>query len=306
MARLTEQRGNAPDLANIIPAPKGAGNTWLSYWSSPEALAGHVASLKQSDAWDAGAWTNGASFAGSKSMAESIDLCRTGWPDGAARVERLRDKINAANPTGPRVIRWDVAGAVASVPRALAGNPLNMRRIDSARLRRRPVLTLLSDMSANASVDANAVTNRAAVVAAIVDSIESKGFACHVVTFEHSRTGNAVAQIVAATIKEPSSPVDVGRMAFALGHASMFRRISWAAFTCDKFTSGLGSGLGVQTELDTIACNERGAYVLKTAGVNPSAFRDENTAATKGLAWLVNSLTEQGCPAFPADEYRAA
>lgn len=305
--KQTETRGNAvTELSEIIPVPKGYSKIWNSYWNSPEALTRHVESLGNGTTnWNRGAWTHGESFTGTKDMASAIKLCRDGWPQGAATVERLRDKINASNPVGQRMVRYDVAGAMPSIPRALSGNPLNMRRVDNAKLRRRPVLTLLSDMTANGGISQAAITNRAAVVAAVIDAIEAKGFACQVITFECS-SDCGIVQIVAATVKESYSPADVGRLAFGLGHASMFRRLSWAAFTENVFTSGLGSGLGAATAIDTAACNERGAYVLRTAGENEHAFKNEKDAAEKGLAWIVDSLREQGCPAFPKEESHAA
>lgn len=302
-----ERRGNAPSLDSSIPTPRGFKRVWLSYWETPEALASHVATMSPEDSgrWHKGAWTNSESFAGSKDMAHAIDLCRSGWPAGAKRAAKLRDQINAANPMGPRVVKWDVAGAVASVPRALAGNPLAMRRVDSARLRRRPVLTLLSDMSANGGVSASAITNRAAVVAAVVDAVEAAGFACEVVTFECS-AANGTAQIVATTVKESSAPADIGRLAFALGHASFFRRLAWAAFTSDAFTSELGGGLGVATRIDEQAANAQGAYILPSAERAESSFKTESAAATDGLAYLIAALRKQDCPAFPRVDSDAA
>jgi hypothetical protein len=234
-------------------------------------------------------------------MTDSIKICRDGWPDGAARASKLRDRINAANPMGPRVVRWDVAGAVASVPRALAGNPLNMRRVDSSRLRRKPILTLLSDMSNNGGVNADAITNRAAVVAAVIDAIEAAGFSCEVVTFEHSARG-ALSQIVATTVKEAGAQADIGRLSFALGHASFFRRLAWAAFTCDRFTSDLGDGLGVATQIDEQAANLNGAFVIPSTEKNSHAFHSEDSAATLGLDFIIGSLRKQNCPAFPREQ----
>lgn len=306
MTRQTvERRGNAGELESLLPLPSHS-KLWLSLWGSPEALAGHVASMGKGESnWCCSAWTNSEGFTGSSSMKAALKMCRDGWPEGAARVETLRDKILAASPIERRYKRFSVAGAMPDVPRYLSGNPAHMRAIDSAANRRKPVLTLLSDMSANGSVGHAAITNRAAVVAAIIDAIEARGFACQVVTFECS-SANGVAQIVAATVKESHAPCDVGRLAFGLGHASMFRRLSWAAFTEHEFTAPLGSGLGHVTALDMATANERGVYMLRTAGQNESAFRDENAAATQGLDWLVASLRSQGCPAFPADANGAA
>lgn len=303
--QIIERRGNAPSLDSVIPMPAHK-RVWLSYWNTPEALATHVATMGNGDShWHKGAWRTGSTFHGSKDMKEAIKLCRDGWPAGATRAAALRDRINAANPMGPRVVRWDVAGAIASVPRALAGNPLNMRRIDSARLRRRPILTLLSDMCANGGVSADTITNRAAVVAAVVDAIETAGFACEVISFEHSAQG-VLSQLVAATVKESSAPADIGRLAFALGHASFFRRLAWAAFTCDRFTNDLGSGLGSATQIDQQAANAQGVYILPSVEQSPSSFATEDSAATNGLAYLIASLRKQDCPAFPRDDSAAA
>jgi hypothetical protein len=299
------RRGDNPSLESVIPTPSHK-SVFMSYWSTPEALAAHVATMGNGERnWQRSAFNGDNVFRGTKDMHEALTMCRDGWPVGAARAERLRDRINAEHPTGPRVVRWDVAGAIASVPRALAGNPLNMRRVDTAKLRRKPIVTLLSDMTANGSVSANAITNRAAVVAAVVDAVEAAGFACEVISFECSSEGKTIAQIVATTVKESHAPADIGRMAYALGHVSFFRRIAWAAFTHDDFTKPLGSCLGSATPIDVKAANERGAYVLPSAGQNQSAFATEESAATTGLAFLLASLRQQDCPAFPRDSEAA-
>lgn len=294
-----ERRGDNASLESVIPTPSQS-RVWLSYWSTPEALATYVAAMSPADAgrWHDSAWTNGEHFTGTKDMAHAISLCRDGWADGATRAAKLRDKINAANPMGPRVVKWDVAGAVASVPRALAGNPLNMRRVDSSKLRRKPVLTLLSDMTNSADTNSDAITNRAAVVAAVVDGIEAAGFACEVITFEKSGRDN-LTQIVAATVKESGAQADIGRLAFSLGHASFYRRISWAAFTCDDFTSGIGSGLGQCQSVDRDEANSNGAYILPTTMNAAQLFKTEERAATDGLEYLIKALRQQDCPAFP-------
>jgi hypothetical protein len=272
MAQIIERRGDAQHLASTIPTPKHK-SVFMSYWSTPEALAAYVGTLGDGrHNWHQGAWKNSAAFTGTSNMREAIKLCRDGWPQGAARAARFRDRINAANPIGPRVTRWDVAGAIASVPRALAGNPLNMRRVDSTRLRRKPVLTLLSDMSANCTVRSDAITNRAAVVAAVVDAIEAAGFACEIIVFSSSESGNEISQIVATTAKESSAPADIGRLAFALGHASFFRRIAWAAFTSQDFTKPLGSSLGSSARLDEQAANANGAYIIQALARIPAPF----------------------------------
>lgn len=299
------QAGDMQELAEFFPIPKNAGNVRHCFYSSPEALAGHIETLKAIDAWgsDHSHWKNGrADFTGVNSMPEAIKIARDGWKEGAARVERIRDRINAANPQGSRLTRWDVAGAYPSIGRALSGNPLNMRRIDTAQLRRRPIITLLSDFGCNGGTPADAITNRAAVVAAVVDSIEAAGFACAVIGFETSGYGGTVSQLCAINIKEATAPADVARMAFGLGHVAMFRRLTWATMTEDSHVKALGGGLGAAQQLDLSGLAARDIYVLPSANSTYSAFRTEADAETKGLNVLLKALREQGCPAFPADE----
>lgn len=307
MAKDIKDAGNAGELRDLLPDPDNISTLYRSYWASPEALASAVAAMGDGrHNWTKGAWDpTRERFFGSANMGRALEMCRAGWPEGAARVERLRDRIIARHPTGPRIVKWDVAGAVPSVARALAGNPLNMRRIDSARLRRKPVLTLVSDVANNANIEAVAITNRAAVVAAIVDVIEAQGFACQVLVSCSSRTGK-VGHQTACVVKESGVPVDIGRMAFGLGHVAMFRRLCWAAFTADEFTRPLGNSLGVSNAINPDKANARGVYVLPSTESNERAFSSELAAEKFGLAHLIDSLRSQGCPAIPAAEENAA
>jgi hypothetical protein len=290
--------GNAAELRAIVPARPYA-RQWLQFWDSPETFAAHVSTIDPAACWHDCAWNNDDNR-GTRSMPAAIELARTGWPEGAARAAKLRDRINAANPIGPRMVRWDVAGAVPSVPRALAGNPLSMRRIDSARLRRRPVLTLLSDMTCHWGIAGETLTNRSAVVAAIVDAIESAGFSAHVVGLAGVHRDDLFAQC-AVTLKEPEQPADIGRLAFGLGHASMFRRLMFAAYVENTFTKNLGSCLGFPAPLPSIDLPDN-TYVLPSVQEAEREFRTEESAATAGLQCLLAALRKQNCPAFPAAE----
>ena len=291
--------GDAPELREIIPEVERDKRS-LSFYSSPEALALHIGQVNKDLCWQQGAWKYDPQvrFHGTASMSDAIILCREGWPEGAERVARLRDKINAQNPVGPRLVKYDVAGAYPIVPRAIAGNPMSMKRYDTARLRRKPVITLLSDMSANAGVKQECITNRAAVVAAIVDVVEAAGYACHVVGF-CSTSDPLISCIVAATIKESYQPVDIARLAFGLGHAAMFRRLCWVPLMEDRFTECLGSDLGATTPIPMDGLAGRGIYLIDSPNNKSNLYQSEDAAATAGLEHLIQHLAKQGCPAFP-------
>lgn len=300
---MTEYRlvGDALYLRDLIPEISGFNRVQLSYWSSPEALAAHVAAINPASCWERVAWKAGFDFTGTDIMYQALDMVRKGWPEGAARVAALRDKIVAIAPVQRRYVRYDIAGAIPNVPRYLAGNPQHMRRIDNAVARQRPVITLLSDISALASVRSNSMENRAAVVAAIVDVIEAAGYATELVAFASaSKPGTHV--ITAASVKASHNTVDLAKIAFALGHPAMLRRLCFATRTGDTFTRELTQSLGRSTELPIEGLSERKIYMIPSINSCEAKFADEGTASTAGLAHLISELAKQGCPAFASDQ----
>ena len=307
MAKV-ENHGDALHLKEYIQPFDTMSRASFHCYSTPEALAAHCLTVKEADAWQTSAWANRSeSEMGTRDLATAVKLCREGWPGGAQRASEMRDRINAANPTGPRIVRYDVAGAYPSVARAIAGNPLNMRRIDTAKLRRRPVMTLVSDMAVNWNTDGATITRRAAVVAAVVDAIESAGYACQVLATSACASGNTVAASCAVEIKESGSPVDIGRMAFALGHAAMFRRLCWVTYGESRFTEKLGQSLGTAASLFPSAeMAAKSVYVLPSTLGAAKAFDTDQAAETAGLKYIVDSLAAQGCPAFQTQEADAA
>lgn len=288
--------GDAQHLRPIVPAPKNdAARVSLAFYSSPESLAQHVADTPQSSCWYHSAWTNSEKFAGSPDMESAIRMAREGWPEGAERAASLRDKVSVSVPVERRARTFAVAGAFPNVQRAIAGDPANMYRLDSVASRRRPVLTLLSDMCVPATTFAGCLTNRAAVVAAIVDAIESAGFACNIVGYCSAKL-NRVRWATIVNLKDSDQPADIGRLAFGLGHASMFRRLAWVPAVEDRFTQAVGVALGAPVALDESSVGEF-TYVLPAP---TDDFGTEERAASRGLNALVEALQRQGCPAFPA------
>ncbi len=306
MSNITH-RGNAKELDEFVPVvTKDVKNGYHSTWQSPEQFYSHVKSLQKGDAWQTAGWDRGKQWYGTESLDEAIDLAENGWKEGIERVERLRSRTIAQNPMRAQPIRYGIAGSTPCVPRAVAGNIFNMRAPDLARSKRRPVITIVSNMAANCGISETVISNRAAVVAAMVDQIESAGFSCEVIATATSAGGwRGDSEFKAATsivVKRSDQYADVGRMSFALGHSSMFRRFvfnDWGtAGVCQK---GLGSSLGSNLELthdDDL--NFRGIYSLPSPEQSRDLFKDEETSATKGLAWLIDEMKAQNCPAFPA------
>jgi hypothetical protein len=303
-------KGNAPELAALV-APVTQRKAVISCWNTPEALA---ASCETPHGWgnDDGVtlWSGGHDSWAGGSMAQAIQLCREGWQEGADKAAKLRDKINAANPVARRMVRFDVAGGVPNIPRALAGNPLNMKRIDMAKARRRPVITLASDVAVNCNVNQEVMQRRAACVTAIVDAIESAGFSCHVVAVARSvaHSGDTSALCV-VTLKEASAQADMSRLAYGLGHPTMLRKLGFAAWCADKESKDLGTHLGsARGETITDEMKAAQVYMVKSArnADVERAFSSDESAVKVGLKLLLDDLTAQGCPAITEAALEAA
>lgn len=298
--------GNAEEIARYTLV----GYKFSSTWDSPEAFARYVASLKEKEAWHKAGWRTGdAEWSGSKSMDETLKMARDGWKEGADQVERLRAKIEASTPQAPRMIRYGIAGVNPSVPRAVAGNLFNMRVPDQSRSRKRPVITIVSNMAANCGVSAHQITNRAAAVAAIIDKIESVGYACEVISTSTTKGGgwwggsdNDYTAATSVVVKRSDQPVDTMRLAFGLGHSSLFRRMVFADWGVEPTAqNGLGEGLGRHCDMFIPKDEDhdiKGVYTLSSAEQNGCYFDTEERSMVDGLNYLMGQLKEQGCPAL--------
>jgi hypothetical protein len=297
----TKEIGNAPDLAAFLPRnvrDKATGE-WMvrSLWSNPETFASYIKSLHASDAWCDAGWGRGSgdeAFRGTKTMTQALMLAREGWQEGATKVQSLVDRINVAHPMQRRAVRYDVAGAFPCVPRAVAGDPMHMRRLDTVRSRKRPVLTLVSDMSVAAMIEASSLVNRAAVVAAIIDRIENAGFSVEVLALAQTSNYSGQPSVqVGVRLKDAGQPLDLPRLAYGVGHPSMYRRLAFAQWGHEHCLSELGHGLGHAYPSKPDAFD--GCYLLLAP--DDEHFQTEKRALDKGLPYLMASLREQGCPA---------
>lgn len=309
MTRKFETIGDAQDMAEHFPAITFTRAHVRHSFSSPETFADWLDKNGARHAWittDRIEELADAADCGGCNTRDAIKLALAGWAEGAEQAARLRDKITAANPNGPRLARWDIAGAYPNMPRALAGNPLHMRRVDSARLKRRPVLTFVSHYGALAGVSGDFMLRRAAVVAAIVDAVEAAGYSAQVIAWTASSKDSekVTGAETACTLKDAGQALDVARLAFGLGHPALLRRMTFAARGAMPSLKPLGTGMG-QTHSDvklTAEQNDAGTYLIPAiAHLGESKFSSDENAATVGLRAIIATLSRQGCPAFPDD-----
>jgi hypothetical protein len=302
--------GNAQELEFTMPQPaKDFKKISTSYWSSPEAMAKAIEGWKVENAWHSSGWSYDKDFSGTSTMEEAIELARQGWPEGATAASKLLDRIKANNPIQLKKVKHDVVGAFPNVPRAISGNPLNMRTPDITKASRRPIITFLSDTCVSWNHGSNELTNRAAVVTAIIEQVEAAGYACEVIVFSKSTSGGCrwdlgghvdSKDIVVTNwvqVKNSNQPVDIARIAYGIGHPSMLRRFMFATEGYHAFNKELGSGLGRVTTISLKGLAEKNMYVLPSVQ-DTGVFKTEELAETEGLKYFVKALKEQNFPLF--------
>lgn len=299
----TLKNGDAPELEFLFPSPRPSLLDVRAYYSSPEALARHIKSLNKSLCWDRAAWDPGKNFYGTETMEEAIQYAEQGWKDGVTKVTKLSGKILAQNYMQKKPVQYGVAGTTPNIPRAIAGNPVNMRLPDLKKGSRRPVITLLNDMCVSWNNDEILLANRAAVVAALIDMIEGAGYSCEVVSFALSKYQGS--SLVAVQVKNSNQPVDIPRLAFGLGHPAFFRRMIFAEWGSNVANSGvIGSGFGCVEVLNIDKILEKDhVYVIPSLQDAPrDCFKTEEAAATKGLQYIIHNLNAQKFPVFQDQE----
>lgn len=301
--RTRANRGDAPDLEQLF-----TGHRWLSAWDSPEAFGRYVKGLDPKRAWHDGGWEKSSDrgeWAGTPDMDSALHLAAGNWKQGRELVDKVTSAVKLAYPVRKEPVKYNVVGSVPSVPRAVAGDPKNMIEPVLNRSKRRLTITLVSDMSANWTVNSQNFVSRAAVLAALVDNIETMGYSCEVVAVAHTMSwGTKDTACTAVKIKESHQPLDMARAAFGLGHPSMFRRMIFADWGGNEENRHLGRGLGHCSRMElTTEQNEKHIYYIPNLeGRTQYFFADEATAIQHGLHLFVEALVIQGCPAFKKDE----
>jgi len=219
-------------------------STWDAF---VDAAASHVDGA--SNGADDGHHGLEAGFFGTPDLAAACALARSGWLEGwkpaAAWLAGTVPTVAAAI-TRPDLV-YDVEGDGIDVGRYCAGEPECWSRWEES-----PMLThavpLLVNVAARASVPPAHYHRRGAVLLALVECLEFAGVRCEITVTGH-RVWDGKRARTDVRVKDAGQPVDPGRLAFALTHPSMNRRLMWSLYEragLDKRMSpNKGAGIAV-------------------------------------------------------------
>lgn len=303
-----DTKGSRAHFADILPSlPNNGKQTARLHFDSLADLVAYLPMEKPSGRGKE-YWTReDKSFFGC-SMKEALTLARTGWNEGAERVAPLLDKVRTERPTARRITRYDVAGTYPVVPRYLAGNPLAMRRHEISRTNKQPIITLVCSASAPWTVSTEVFNSIACAAAAVTDRLEDAGFRVEIITgrressdgqgtVEATGENNALGyrSEVFFRAKAADETPNLARLAFALAHPGIFRRILFAVTEMHPdYDKSMQSVQGYAIALAAVKDRPAGTYVLPALAHLQKVSKEGDPL--KIFDEVISTLKAQGCP----------
>lgn len=177
-----------------------------------------------------------ASWSGTGTWAEAVELARHGWADGAAAIKREADKMaDLVRPKGRQLeAAYSVVGpGVLDMGRYVQGHPEPwIAWQESERVAETPgrgVLRIAVNIGASGQESTVSMFTRGATVAALVDALEIDGYRCEVsiCSYNTDKAQNRAAILMTATVKAADQPLEMETLAFALAHPASQRRINF-------------------------------------------------------------------------------
>jgi hypothetical protein len=232
-------------MMTVLPNGGRQFSGWLDYLHQAEH--GHNYAPKRTSRGSEASWT------GTQSFEEAMQLARNGWPEGVQRMRRVADAISQV--ISSKIIRpearFDETGDEVAVDRYLEGDPEHFVSypLQESRASGGRVFTVGFGIFVSAGVDKEYFTNRGAAVLALLDALESAGYRCEL------DIGMAVreAYTMRCPIKAAEHALDLDRLAFTLMHPSIFRRIQFSIGETDPDGKRWGAHGGHYWSPDTSA-----------------------------------------------------
>lgn len=174
-----------------------------------------------SDNWHGASWT------------EALKLARIGWPDGARKVKAKLDLLHAHLPS--RVIRNEmqmqmVGPGTLDMHRYQIGHPepwVTWQPKEVETDIEGQIVPILFNITSSAGVSTIAMFDKGATICALVDLLERTGKRVELILAMQTKVWDNSAT-VKVMVKKSNEPLDLDRVAYALAHASCFRRLGFS------------------------------------------------------------------------------
>lgn len=168
-------------------------------------------------------------FEGTATFNDAIDLARHGWAKGILLAKEFSAKITASLGHVEELDEWRRSvqgGGVIDVQAFNLGLPDVFNCLVSDE--KEKFIKILYNARLSGDTSMSACVRRGAVVAAVVDALESNGYRCEIVSgFANSGTHGYTLETY-VNLKAYNEPLDLDRVAFCFANAAFHRRLNWS------------------------------------------------------------------------------
>jgi hypothetical protein len=173
-------------------------------------------------------------WSGTATLDEAIKLAYEGWPEGLARLERLRDQLSIDHflSRSHRINEyWDVTGDEPDIDRFLAHEPENMSTLQEVTLRHAGKLIKISvNRSASSRVSTERITRRGLALLIAIETVIKLGYSLELslVMALRSVDNSGDHFELRIPILHAGDPLSMDSFAFLLMHPAVLRRLIFA------------------------------------------------------------------------------
>lgn len=221
---------------------------------------------------------------GVSKLPEVAATVRTGWQDGAGKLEAARDKLDIPRiPCVRRRAVWSDRGDSVDMPRVYAGRlDQAWRRVAMGKSRGTPRVRIVVDAIAPAMLDADAMFWKGAAAALLADQLTAAGYAVEVISAFRGDDGGDERR-VSVVVKPFSGPASLCDLAASCASPAFFRIIGHA-YVAGHDPGCYNGSMSVNTIYEW---DKQGAQHVFIA---PQSITDE-TRCHKWIAQCVATLT---------------
>lgn len=240
-------------------------------------------------------------FTGTVDMAQAVKLAKEGWEAGTQAIAKVSSAL--VDKVAYKIVRtdyvYDVAdGFTFDVARVCANEPEHWVRTEEYEAvgKSTRFVRIQLNCCVSGAIDKSVITARGARVAALVELLEYAGCRCEVLvgakTGHGTRNDGGTYAVARVLVKAFDQPLDVGRLAFALAHPSMLRRMMFGVWehASEPIRRRLGitrgGGYGHVCEFE----HEEDVIYLDGAVYGESEWTSEANA----IEWCMKKLKEHG------------
>ena len=230
---------------------------------------------------------------GNLSFTETCRLAVRGWDEGIGKVEKFASGF--VDAIGSKLVIdeyfYDVTGMDFDLARVLEGEPecwLNSEQVH-VDAPAKQTIKLIVNIGASCSVDANTLIRKGAGVVALVQLLERMRRSVEVVAITRDcyayNNDNEGGFNFDLTLKHAGQDLDVGKLAYALMHPSMLRRLQFIAM--ETTWVGMPSSYGYSSNLRQ---PESDIYIPASQSYDVIDFDSEDNVKL----WILKELVAQG------------